>query len=55
MNNLKKETPENNAPLVKIIVHSWFKLTSEEQKAVLIILALFLVGVAARFWHLCLR
>ena len=55
MKDLNKETPKNDTPLIKIIVHSWFKLTSEEQKAVLIILALFLVGVAARFWHLCLR
>ena len=38
-------------PLLKGVVRSWFGLTADEQKAVLLVLGLFLLGLAARAWH----
>jgi hypothetical protein len=32
---------------------SWLDLTAREQKAVLLVLALFLLGLAVRLWHDC--
>jgi hypothetical protein len=37
------------------LLRSWFELTADEQKAVVIVLAIFILGVAFRFWHVCLR
>ena len=34
------------------IVRSWFELTADEQKALLLVLILFLLGLTVRFWHL---
>ena len=34
------------------IFRSWFELTRDEQKVLLLILALFLMGLAVRAWHL---
>lgn len=34
------------------IFRSWFELTADEQKALLLVLVLFLLGLAVRFWHL---
>jgi len=34
------------------IFRSWFELTHDEQKVLLLVLALFLLGLAVRFWHL---
>ena len=34
------------------IFRAWFELTHDEQKALLLILALFLLGLTVRFWHL---
>ena len=34
------------------LVRSWFRLTADEQKAALIILAIFLLGLGVRFWHI---
>ena len=34
---------------------SWFELTAQEQQAILVILALFLLGMAVRFWHVHIR
>ena len=34
------------------IFRSWFELTRDEQKVLLLILALFLLGLSVRFWHL---
>lgn len=31
--------------------HAWFQLTAMEQKAVAVVLALALLGVAAKYWH----
>lgn len=36
---------------IKLLLKSWFELTSHEQTAVIIILALFLLGVLARWFH----
>jgi hypothetical protein len=34
------------------LVRSWFELTPDEQKAALIVLAVFLLGLGVRFWHI---
>lgn len=34
------------------IFRSWFELTADEQKALLLVLILFLLGLTVRFWHL---
>lgn len=34
------------------MVRSWYELTRNEQRALILILALFLLGLAARAWHL---
>ena len=34
------------------LASSWFELTQSEQKAVMIVLALFLLGQIVRCWHL---
>ena len=34
------------------VARSWFALTPDEHKAVLLVLALFLIGLAARYWHI---
>ncbi|MFO7871284.1 MAG: hypothetical protein R6V03_07630 [Kiritimatiellia bacterium] len=36
--------------ILKQLVASWFKLTPDEQKAVCVIAAIFLLGVIVRFW-----
>jgi len=33
------------------VARSWFDLTAEERKAVIVILALFILGVVVRLWH----
>jgi len=33
------------------LVRSWFELTADEQKAAMIILAVFLLGLGVRCWH----
>lgn len=35
-----------------VILKPWFLLTGQEQRAVLLILALAIIGLAARYWHL---
>ena len=45
---IEKRTPR----VLTQILRSWFELTEEEQKAVIIILALFMLGLAVRYWHL---
>ena len=34
------------------LLQSWFNLTGEEQKAIILVLALLLLGLAVKFWHL---
>jgi hypothetical protein len=34
-----------------LLVSAWFDLTRDEQRAVLVIGALLLVGIAARYWR----
>jgi hypothetical protein len=34
-----------------VFVRSWFELTADEQKAALIVLVIFLLGLGVRFWH----
>lgn len=43
----RRETP----PLQRLLVSAWFDLTRDEQRAVLVIGALLLVGIAARYWR----
>ena len=33
------------------LLRSWFELTAREQKAVILLVALFLLGVIVRLWH----
>jgi hypothetical protein len=33
-------------------IRAWFGLTRDEQKGLLIVLSLFLLGLAVRWWHL---
>lgn len=33
------------------LLRSWCELTAEEQKAVLTVIAIFLLGLAMRCWH----
>jgi len=44
--------PTHNPGALHGIFRSWFELTHDEQKVLLLILALFLLGLAVRFWHL---
>lgn len=37
------------------LLRNWSNLTGDEQRAAAVILAIFLLGVAARYWHVCLR
>ena len=37
---------------VRSLVRSWFALTRDEQNALLLVLALILLGIAVRAWHL---
>ncbi len=50
----KSPKPPSRPPANRYL-RAWFALTVEEQRALAVILALFLLGVATRFWHLCLR
>ncbi len=34
------------------LLRSWFELTQDERTALILILALFLLGLLARWWHL---
>jgi hypothetical protein len=38
--------------LLQKLVRSWFELTREEQRALVLVLALFLLGIAVRIWRL---
>ena len=44
------ETTDRTDTLRRLF-RSWFELTRDEQKALILILALFLLGLAVRFWH----
>jgi hypothetical protein len=37
---------------LKRILHGWFELTGYEQKAALLVLSLFVLGVLARWCHI---
>jgi hypothetical protein len=45
------ETPRQNA-LWRRLTRSWFELTVAEQKVALLVLSLFLLGLAVRTWRL---
>ena len=49
--NLMSDATERGDVLRKIL-RSWFELTRDEQKVLVLILALFLLGLTVRFWHL---
>ena len=51
-----EKTPgkKNRARLLSSLCRAWFEMTSEEQRAIVIILAIFLLGTATRVWHICL-
>jgi len=34
------------------IARAWFRLTSDEQKALALVLFIFLVGLAVKFWRM---
>ena len=47
--------PEKERKLGKLtcaLLRSWFYLTTDEQKAVVIVLALLTIGIIARFLHI---
>jgi len=43
----KKQKQESAASLLR----SWFQLTQMEQRALIVIVALFLLGLIVRHWH----
>ena len=49
----------SNPPQVREVLarlgRSWFVLTAREQKAILLVAALFTLGTLVRYWHICLR
>jgi type II secretory pathway component PulM len=51
----KAQAPAGRTPLrsaVAALLRSWFGLTPDEQKAILLLLGLFLLGLTVRWWHL---
>jgi hypothetical protein len=38
--------------ILSTVRQSWFALTPDEQKAAILVLALFVLGLIARTWHL---
>jgi hypothetical protein len=44
--------PAKASEAASSLVRCWFDLTSDEQKAVVMILAIFLLGLTVRIWHL---
>jgi hypothetical protein len=44
-------TLSQNGKFLEALARSWFGLTRDEQKAVLVLLGLFLLGVSIRCWH----
>jgi hypothetical protein len=40
-------------PRVSSLVQAWFEMTREEQRALIIILSLLIIGVLVRAWHIC--
>ena len=42
---------KQNIGIPVALVHSWFHLTADEQKAILIVIILFLIGMGVRTWH----
>ena len=50
--------PQPRIPLraaLQRVARSWLELTAEEQRALAVVLGLFLLGVAYRFWHTACR
>lgn len=52
MTTTPAQTPEPPGRHLRRLVTAWTALIPEEQRALAIILGLFLFGVAIRFWHL---
>ena len=50
------DTPSEAARGARRVVagagRAWLALTADERKAVVVVLALFLLGLAVRYWHL---
>ena len=44
---------EARGPLLSALFRAWFEMTVEEQRSLIMVLALFLLGTATRLWHLC--
>jgi len=50
--NATDPSPKPGLPAaLKAARRAWLELTLDEQRALVIILGLFLLGVAARLWH----
>jgi hypothetical protein len=41
----------SRSAMARRLVRSWFELTRDEQRAILVILGLVLLGLAVRIWH----
>ncbi len=51
MNSTEPSRKPGLPAALKAARRAWLELTLDEQRAVVIILGLFLLGVAARLWH----
>jgi len=44
--------PDTQSPgLPRKLLASWLRLSWDEQKTIMVILAIFLLGITARYWH----
>ena len=57
----RRPTGADASPLAQLAAglrrasHAWFDLNADEQRAILLVLALALLGLAARWWHMAHR
>lgn len=42
---------KNDRPLIIRILRSWFELTVNEQRALILVLIIFLIGIGVKAWH----
>ena len=49
------QLPTSRPTPINRLTHAWMALTSHEQRAALLILGLFLLGVISRYWHVVLK
>lgn len=50
---MNMKTRDREAQSCHAVVCAWFSLTSRERMALLLVLALIILGLAARYWYLC--